>query len=872
MQASAHDINVTGCTFNGCSAINGNGGAISSPGIVKIQNSVFLSCSSKYIGGAAYFALMDTGRIAIMRCVLRHCSADTGGCMFFSSTHTPEDWNDGAIIAMSHTSCEESTAMFGGGAISMTAFPIHIVLCSFVDTRADFGGAIDIAAMGTSIQVRLNNLLFSECVAIHNATCVSVYTVDDKKWLLASALNSCVTTALEGTFAPILYYTTPKAESFVECPQLISTISGSIEVKMDRKDSINCWGVNNPCSTVSRAILRVAPAHTSLFEIAVQSGEYQEWGWAVGTRNITVTGYTPTETPLSMVHSVEPNNDTKVIVSPRQYPLNVTSTAYLHSTDAFIVITTGQLVINNIYFDFTQSAELIKTKLASFAQIDGVDWLDPVTTPVPTLILNHTHLLRSISDLSGSVIFLVYATLKINNSTVSSVRSAGPLIKGSKERVNIAIFNSSFDCAIKKGSLIAVDLRSLEEHELVSSIHISSSNLTCDSETDMASPVFLSVIASNMSERTSTLNHLTSISQSRFIGRTISRQTSNFGSLLLLQDSHVTITDSTFSGSTITAPQRRSFLNPNSNDANTCVWSSSLIHLENCQSTIERIILANSTSGGIGFEHGQATILSATFINNSRINSDTKFNDRRKNIYCQDAELTLTHIDVETYSPVDRTSIADNLWVYNYNCTVDIPSTSKLPASIYFTPKLITAKWKIINITHFQIDLTGESMFPCLLSIEVDMKVGSLSKTIEFPITEHTSSKQATTVTSIDTLSLSSNTANISLLYPLGRTGMRDEDLVRAKKGQTPKIPILRDDQQKATVSNVIVIVLPAFIVSVSIGAVLFVIALVVKGWLRKKDHQQHHDDRSIPETDSLIPPGRQEGTIRKYVYSTQST
>ncbi|KAK2940812.1 hypothetical protein BLNAU_24279 [Blattamonas nauphoetae] len=178
--------------------------------------------------------------------------------------------------------------------------------------------------------------------------------------------------------------------------------------------------------------------------------------------------------------------------------------------------------------------------------------------------------------------------------------------------------------------------------------------------------------------------------------------------LLSALNSNLTLKEGSFVG-----PQS----SPSSNDElseEICSWTSGILQLDNCDTSIVFTVLANLSFGAVNMKNGSLTVETSSFHDNSP--TLLSFPSLRRNIHCSDGG----HIEIGSLNGGDGTGDDRSAWIEDERCILS--GMESITSSSFFVPSLIpksctssfTAKTKTFAIT-----IVGTTLIPCGLTLEV---------------------------------------------------------------------------------------------------------------------------------------------------------
>ncbi|KAK2956358.1 hypothetical protein BLNAU_8725 [Blattamonas nauphoetae] len=145
-----------------------------------------------------------------------------------------------------------------------------------------------------------------------------------------------------------------------------------------------------------------------------------------------------------------------------------------------------------------------------------------------------------------------------------------------------------------------------------------------------------------------------------------------------------------------------------------CSWSTGLLQLSNCTTTITNTQLHDLVQGAINMKSGMVDIETSTFHNNARRVSS--FPSTRRNIHCSDGG------EIEMGSLLGGDGSSDtrpHLWIADDECTLSGDDVQ--PSHPLFVPTLSTTSTSTLNKKEkgFDVTIIGSTLIPCGLSLEL---------------------------------------------------------------------------------------------------------------------------------------------------------
>ncbi|KAK2949333.1 hypothetical protein BLNAU_15713 [Blattamonas nauphoetae] len=168
---------------------------------------------------------------------------------------------------------------------------------------------------------------------------------------------------------------------------------------------------------------------------------------------------------------------------------------------------------------------------------------------------------------------------------------------------------------------------------------------------------------------------------------------------------------------------------PNSDTLSICEWTSGVIELDNCSTTIDWSKFHELPQGALNMKGGTITIDSSVFRDNTP--NTELFPSARRNIVCSNEG----EVAIGTLSSGDGTHDTPSAWMSLGDCHLN--SKSMDGTKLLFIPTLDSNKTKSTSTSHsYDVSLFGSLLMPCGLGLEVvewdeKEKVEKRSTTIE---------------------------------------------------------------------------------------------------------------------------------------------
>ncbi|KAK2950587.1 hypothetical protein BLNAU_14479 [Blattamonas nauphoetae] len=183
---------------------------------------------------------------------------------------------------------------------------------------------------------------------------------------------------------------------------------------------------------------------------------------------------------------------------------------------------------------------------------------------------------------------------------------------------------------------------------------------------------------------------------------------------LFASNSTIVIKDGSFVGpSDSTTTTHNYYTESDSNDSSVCSWTTGIVQLDNCSTTIDFTKFLNLSQGAINMKSGTMSIQTSAFSENTPHRDFSS--SARRNIHCSDEG----QITVGTLGGGDGTSTDPSPWVSAKECK--LTGVAAVVAHPLFVPSLESGSKSSLNKKDksFTITISGASLFPCDLSLEV---------------------------------------------------------------------------------------------------------------------------------------------------------
>ncbi|KAK2962815.1 hypothetical protein BLNAU_2250 [Blattamonas nauphoetae] len=196
---------------------------------------------------------------------------------------------------------------------------------------------------------------------------------------------------------------------------------------------------------------------------------------------------------------------------------------------------------------------------------------------------------------------------------------------------------------------------------------------------------------------------------------TINTDNSETGIVIRARDYNITMTNVSFIGRAPvpdpTAMSNEFFdISQNDDDDELCRWTSSLVHLEGCDTTMVDTIFTRAKVGGLSIKGGSLNIESGYFRENHA--GSRKFRNARRNVHCEGK----AQVVIKSLLGGDGTREHPSPWMDFGDCTVKSDLISADAALFYPTLTNITYEKKDGN---YRLRFTGKYLIPCNVSAEI---------------------------------------------------------------------------------------------------------------------------------------------------------
>ncbi|KAK2959572.1 putative large repetitive protein [Blattamonas nauphoetae] len=271
---------------------------------------------------------------------------------------------------------------------------------------------------------------------------------------------------------------------------------------------------------------------------------------------------------------------------------------------------------------------------------------------------------------------------------------------------------------------------------------------------------------------------------------------------------------------------------PNSNSLSVCEWTSGVVQLDNCETTIDWTKFHELPQGALNMKSGRITIDDSIFRDNTP-NHDL-FPSARRNILCSDEG----EVRIGKLRSGDGTEDGLSPWMALDDCHLN--STSVDAKKALFIPTLDSSKTKSKHTSKsYDVSIVGSVLMPCGLGLEVvewdeRAKVEKRSTTIELA---GLNSSEWTDTSVNFTLNLSSikdvdHTQEIRARLSFGHNQSTSNHMVLKISDATEKKALTLEQTKKALV----------WLIPVIVAVVAFFLILTIVLLCRRK--RQQKDDR----------------------------
>ncbi|KAK2953380.1 hypothetical protein BLNAU_11666 [Blattamonas nauphoetae] len=208
----------------------------------------------------------------------------------------------------------------------------------------------------------------------------------------------------------------------------------------------------------------------------------------------------------------------------------------------------------------------------------------------------------------------------------------------------------------------------------------------------------------------------------RHVNVVLDSQPSSFH-LVSSTDSTIVLKDASLHGTTTPS---------SSSDEDVCTWTTGILILDSCHTTIQSTPLTQLTQGAVNMKNGSLTVISSSFSSNSP--KHTSFPSLRRNIHCSEGGV----IEIESLNGGDGSSDSPSAWISSDDCT--ITGKEEVAREPMFIPSLNTDETSVKQTSDkIGIWLVGTLLIPCGLGVEVrewDEKVQKYGKSSIAYLTE----------------------------------------------------------------------------------------------------------------------------------------
>ncbi|KAK2948586.1 hypothetical protein BLNAU_16485 [Blattamonas nauphoetae] len=182
---------------------------------------------------------------------------------------------------------------------------------------------------------------------------------------------------------------------------------------------------------------------------------------------------------------------------------------------------------------------------------------------------------------------------------------------------------------------------------------------------------------------------------------------------LFASNSTIVIKDGSFVGPSDSTTTRTDNDESDSDDSSDCSWTTGLIQLDTCETSVDNTKFSHLSQGAINVRNGKLTVETSAFSDNTPHRKLTS--SARRNIHCSEEGS----IEVRTLSGGDGTSTNPSPWVSANECK--LTGVAAVVSHPLFVPSLESGSKSSLNKKDksFTITISGASLFPCDLSLEV---------------------------------------------------------------------------------------------------------------------------------------------------------
>ncbi|KAK2944544.1 hypothetical protein BLNAU_20550 [Blattamonas nauphoetae] len=149
-----------------------------------------------------------------------------------------------------------------------------------------------------------------------------------------------------------------------------------------------------------------------------------------------------------------------------------------------------------------------------------------------------------------------------------------------------------------------------------------------------------------------------------------------------------------------------------SGDEDVCTWSTGVLILNNCVTTVQSTPFTQLSQGAINMKNGSLTVISSSFSSNSPNNPSIP--SLRRNIHCTEGGI----IEIESLNGGDGSKDHPSAWISSDDCT--ITGDEGIARAPFFVPSLNTDQTSAKQTSDkVVISLVGTLLIPCGLGIEI---------------------------------------------------------------------------------------------------------------------------------------------------------
>ncbi|KAK2958231.1 hypothetical protein BLNAU_6718 [Blattamonas nauphoetae] len=271
---------------------------------------------------------------------------------------------------------------------------------------------------------------------------------------------------------------------------------------------------------------------------------------------------------------------------------------------------------------------------------------------------------------------------------------------------------------------------------------------------------------------------------------------------------------------------------PNSDSFSVCEWTSGIIRLDNCETTIDWTKFHELPQGALTIQGGTITIDSSVFRDNTP--NHELFPSARRNILCSGEG----EVRIGTLSSGDGTPSAPSAWMALGDCHLN--STSVDGTKLLFIPTLDSTKTKSKSTSKsYEVSLVGSVLMPCGLGLEVvewdeKAKVEKRSTTIELAGLNSSEWSETSVNLILNRSSITDIDHSLELHAKLsfGQNQRTDNHFVLKISDASEKKALTLEQTKKALV----------WLIPVIVAVVTFIIIVIIVLICRKQ--RQQKDDR----------------------------